>query len=177
MKWFKHFKMVNKHRKEVRRLCFKCGLYWQGLTHDLSKFSFIEFIEGIKYYDGTKSSTAVCRDLTGKSEAWEHHKRKNKHHPEYWINQQNDFLMPYNYLVESICDRIAACKIYKSQEYTQLEPLKYWNKQKEKGYQIHPKIAKAYDIVFSEFSEKGEKILNKNYLTDLYNKVFKEDNI
>ena len=34
----KHLKTVHKHRKWVRKYCFKMGLYWQGLTHDLSKY-------------------------------------------------------------------------------------------------------------------------------------------
>jgi len=100
MKLINHYRMIKKHRKEVRRLCFKCGLYWQGIIHDLSKYSYIEFSEGVKYFDGKKSPTAVCRKLTGKSDAWEHHKKKNKHHPEYWINNKEYKLMPYKYAVE-----------------------------------------------------------------------------
>lgn len=42
-----HLRTVNKHRAMVRKLCFKCGLYWQGLTHDLSKYSPVEFWIGL----------------------------------------------------------------------------------------------------------------------------------
>jgi hypothetical protein len=58
-KFFDHLKTVTKHRREVRKLCFKCGLYWQGLTHDLSKYSPTEFWNGVKFYTGTKSHTAA----------------------------------------------------------------------------------------------------------------------
>lgn len=49
MKFFNHFKTVYTHRKYVRKLCFKCGLYKQGLLHDLSKYSLTEFIPSAKY--------------------------------------------------------------------------------------------------------------------------------
>ena len=50
MKLKEHLKTINAHRKLVREGCFKVGLYWQGLTHDLSKYSPSEFIVGAKYY-------------------------------------------------------------------------------------------------------------------------------
>lgn len=169
MNFIKHLKMIIKHRNEVRKLCFKCGLYWQGLVHDLSKYSFIEFSEGVKYYNGIKSPTAICREITGKSNAWEHHKKKNKHHPEYWIYNNNYKLMPYKYAVESICDRISACKTYKGISYTNSEPLQYWNYQKEKGYKINNNISEFYDIIFKDLEKYGEnKILNKLYLKSKY---------
>ena len=32
-----HFKTITMHRILVMQGCFKMGLYWQGLTHDLSE--------------------------------------------------------------------------------------------------------------------------------------------
>ena len=55
-KFIGHLKTVNKHRFTVCKLCFHCGLYWQGLTHDLSKYSPVEFINGVKFYTGTAVS-------------------------------------------------------------------------------------------------------------------------
>ena len=46
MKIKEHFQTITYHRKLVREGCFKVGLYWQGLTHDLSKFSPTEFLMG-----------------------------------------------------------------------------------------------------------------------------------
>ena len=34
-----HLHTVNRHRRLVRHYCFKLGLVWQGLAHDLSKYS------------------------------------------------------------------------------------------------------------------------------------------
>lgn len=50
-----HFKTITKHRHKVIRNCFKAGLFWQGLRHDLSKYSPTEFIPGAKFYLGTRS--------------------------------------------------------------------------------------------------------------------------
>ena len=50
-----HLHTVNRHRRLVRHYCFKLGLVWQGLTHDLSKYSPTEFWRGVKYYQGWRS--------------------------------------------------------------------------------------------------------------------------
>ena len=73
-RFFGHWKTVRRHRKVVRKLCFKCGLYWQGLTHDLSKYSPVEFLNGVKFYTGTKSPHLGERAAYGYSKAWLHHK-------------------------------------------------------------------------------------------------------
>ena len=79
-----HLKTVHMHRKYVRKFCFMCGLYYQGLVHDLSKYSPTEFGESIKYYTGTRSPIDVCKEKNDYSEAWFHHRGRNKHHYEYW---------------------------------------------------------------------------------------------
>ena len=84
MKFLGHLKTVCIHRFWVMYYCFKCGLYWQGLIHDLSKFSITEFVESAKYYTGTDSPINKCKAENGVSYAWLHHKGINKHHYEYW---------------------------------------------------------------------------------------------
>ena len=44
-----HFKTITRHRHQVIRNCFKAGIPWQGLRHDLSKYSPTEFLEGARY--------------------------------------------------------------------------------------------------------------------------------
>ena len=98
--------------------CFRVGLYWQGLTHDLSKYSPTEFLIGARYYQGDRSPNAAERQDKGYSEAWMHHKGRNRHHYEYWtdMNMQTrcyeSVQMPRRYLVEQIMDRRAACIVY-----------------------------------------------------------------
>lgn len=136
-----HFSTINKHRRMVRKLCFSYRLYWQGLTHDLSKYSPIEFWNGVKYYTGTASPHLGERKDKGYSDAWIHHHNRNKHHAEYWWDIDKDgkshpVPMPEKYLIEMICDRIAASKIYLGDKYTSDAPYKYYLSHKDEN-QFH----------------------------------------
>ena len=73
MKAWQHFKTITTHKMWVMRYCFKIGLYWQGLTHDLSKYSPTEFLVGMKYYQGDRSPNNAEREDTGMSKSWMHH--------------------------------------------------------------------------------------------------------
>lgn len=167
----KHFLTITKHRKEVRKLCFRCGLYIRGITHDLSKYSIVEFLEGAIFYNGKTSPITECKKKTGKSEANLHHRGRNPHHAEYWIDNNKPIMMPYQYAVESICDKIAAGKIYQKEKYNDKQPLEYWNK-KRKTTIIHYKTKKFFDQVLKDLSIYGEEyILNKKYMQKTYNKI------
>ena len=139
-KFMGHLKTVMKHRREVRKLCFKCGLYWQGLTHDLSKYSPTEFWNGVKFYTGIKSPHCGEREKYGYSKAWIHHHNHNKHHAEYWQDivggKSTCVQMPKKYLAEMICDRVAACKVYLKDNYTKDAALNYYNSKKNEN-QFH----------------------------------------
>ena len=52
---WKHFSTITRHRHKVIVHCFMAGIFWQGLRHDLSKYSPAEFIPGAKNYLGDKS--------------------------------------------------------------------------------------------------------------------------
>lgn len=78
-----HFVKVCKHKHYVRQYCWKLGLYKQGILHDISKFSPIEFWESVKYYQGNRSPIDACKEDKGYSMAWLHHKGRNPHHYEY----------------------------------------------------------------------------------------------
>ena len=90
MKWLEHLKTINHHKRLVMELCFKAGLYRQGLMHDLSKYTPVEFLVGARYYQGHRSPNAAEREIKGYSSAWLHHKGRNKHHLEYWIDYSLD---------------------------------------------------------------------------------------
>ena len=45
-----HFKTITNNKLLVMKYCFKVGLYKQGLLHDLSKYTWVEFSTRIKYY-------------------------------------------------------------------------------------------------------------------------------
>lgn len=128
-RFFGHLWTINRHRRMVRKLCFKCGLYWQGLTHDLSKYSPVEFWNGVKYYTGTRSPHVGEREANGYSKAWIHHHNRNKHHAEYWWDikngRANPIDIPDKYFYEMICDRVAAAMIYLGNEYNDKAPYDY----------------------------------------------------
>ena len=133
MKAWKHFCTITHHKILVMKHCFRVGLYRQGLLHDLSKYGLTEFRVGCRYYQGTRSPNNAEREAIGYSSAWLHHKGRNKHHYEYWIDYSLDegqglagMKMPTKYIVEMVMDRIAACKIYMKDAYTDRSPLEYY---------------------------------------------------
>ena len=85
MHFIGHFKTITRHKILVAKGCFKLGLYYQGIMHDMSKYSPTEFLAGAKYYQGTASPNNAERMDKGISTAWLHHKGRNRHHFEYWI--------------------------------------------------------------------------------------------
>lgn len=157
-----HFKTITRHRHKVIRNCFKAGIFWQGLRHDLSKYSPTEFIPGAKFYVGTRSPNEIERQKYGYSKAWMHHKGRNKHHYEYWtdINLQTKNIepvkMPVNYLAEMFCDRIAASKIYNGDNYTDKDPLNYFLKGRAR-FHMHPETARELEKMLTILAQKGEK--------------------
>ena len=119
MNWWNHLKTINRHKWLVMKSCFRLGMYKQGLLHDLSKYSPVEFMVGVKYYQGDRSPNNAEREDKGYTSAWLHHKGRNRHHFEYWMDyslENNGAIagmkMPVKYVVEMFMDRIAACKVY-----------------------------------------------------------------
>lgn len=135
-----HIKTIKKHRKVVMKTCFKMGIFWQGLFHDLSKYSKTE-MSIAKWYDGTRSPHDIAREDLGYSPSWYHHKSHNKHHWEYWTDSKDAEIingeyyiktvgvkMPYKYVIEMFCDFVGAGKTYNKDKWTTKSPLNYWNK-------------------------------------------------
>ena len=85
-KYWAHFKTITKHKWEVGKVCFKIGLYWQGICHDLSKYSPTEFMSSARHFQGNRSPIDAEKEDIGYSIAWQHHKGHNPHHWEYWID-------------------------------------------------------------------------------------------
>ncbi|MBE5916142.1 MAG: catalase [Pseudobutyrivibrio ruminis] len=167
MKALEHFKTITHHRHLVMKGCFAVGLYKQGLLHDLSKYSPVEFLVGAKYYQGDKSPNNAEREDKGVSLAWLHHKGRNKHHFEYWIDYGLDkdhkmtgMEMPVNYVVEMYVDRVAACKNYQKEAYTDASALEYYNKGKGK-YLMHKNTAALLENMLEYLAAHGEKATNE----------------
>ena len=157
-----HFRTVTRHRHLVMQHCIRAGIPLQGLLHDLSKYSPTEFIPGMLYYQGTRSPNEAERERFGYSSAWLHHKGRNRHHFEYWVDIDpkekiyKPVEMPTRYLIEMFCDRVAASKIYNGEKYSDRDPLDYYLRGIERGRPIHPKTAKKLHFLLKMLAEKGE---------------------
>lgn len=169
-----HFKTITRHKLLVMKYCFRLGLYWQGLMHDLSKYSPTEFLVGAKYWRGTQSPNNAERKDHGYSAAWLHHKGRNKHHFEYWIDYSTvpgekmcGMEMPRRYVAEMFCDRIAASRVYMGDSYDDTSALKYYERSK-KHYMIHPATCELLEKSLHVLAEQGEdaafKWVRKNIL-------------
>lgn len=162
-----HFKTITHHRHLVMIGCFKLGLYKQGLLHDLSKYAWVEFRAGAKYFQGDKSPNFQERiENDGISWAWLHHKGRNKHHYEYWIDYGMDgesgigaIKMPVNYIVEMYVDRVAACKNYQKEKYTDRSALEYYERGKGK-YMMLPETMELLEDMLKHLAEFGEEATN-----------------
>ena len=162
MKPWQHFKTITGHRILVMKGCFAMGLYWQGLTHDLSKYSPTEFWKGAQYYQGVRSPNAAEREEKGYSEAWMHHKGRNRHHYEYWTDMSKvtgryeSVMMPRRYLAEMVADRVAACKVYEGDRYTPGSALAYLTRSREKNL-MNPETRQQLTYLLTMLKDKGEK--------------------
>lgn len=162
MKIWQHFVTITRHHMIVMEGCFRVGLYWQGLTHDLSKYTPTEFLNGAKYYQGVRSPNAAEREDKGYSEAWMHHKGRNRHHYEYWtdMNMQTKCYesvpMPRKYLAEMVMDRRAACIVYQGKAYTSGSALAYFMKSRERIL-MHEKTRQELEYLLIMLKEQGEK--------------------
>lgn len=127
--------------------------------HDLSKYSYAEFHESVKYFQGNRSPYMYEKEHFGFASGWMHHKGRNRHHWEYWYDMIDGIWqpleMPFNYFVEMVCDRVAACRIYQKQNYTKESALQYYLSRNDRLY-MHPNTAKHLEEVLRDISVRGE---------------------
>ena len=160
----KHFVTITEHKCLVMKNCFRVGLYRQGLLHDLSKYTPTEFFTGVRYYQGDRSPNAVERELFGYSAAWLHHKGRNKHHFEYWMDFSKaskgiaGCKMPLNYVVEMVMDRIAACRVYRGKDYTDGAAWEYYRRDRPflEGA-MNPDTRRLLEKILIMLRDKGER--------------------
>lgn len=170
VRW-KHFKTVCKHKAVVYRECKACGIAWQGIVHDLSKFSHTEFAPSAKFFQGDKSPIEAEKAKIGYSVAWLHHKGRNKHHWEWWTDFANDGTIiankiPSEYVIEMLCDWIGAGQVYSKEKWTQAEPLNYYNKVRA-GRHFHPEteelIVKLLEIIRDKGLDEFHRVCCQRY--------------
>ena len=169
-----HFKKICKHKYYVGKYCWKIELYWQSITHDLSKFSPIEFFESVKYYQGNRSPIDACKEKNGYSKGWLHHKGRNPHHYEYFVDNLDlggtAIQMPFKYAAELICDYLGAGQAYMEKNFSYQAEYKWWLDKSSKPLLIHPQTKKFIDITLYNLSTTNNPnlLLNKKTLLKYY---------
>ena len=176
MKWLEHLKTITAHKIMVMRHCFAVGLYKQGLLHDLSKYSWTEFSMGAKYYQGNRSPNDAEREDKGYTSSWLHHKGRNKHHLEYWVDYNVDrsdtkhllvgCKMPKEYVIEMFCDRVAASKTYRGSAYRDSDPYDYYMRSVG-HYMIHPNTAALLLDMLTVLKDQGEDAAFRHIKEDI----------
>lgn len=169
-----HVRTVLIHKWYVGYYCFKAGLYKQGFLHDISKFSYTELSESIKYANGKESPINTCKKLKGYSSAWFHHRGRNPHHYEMWIdnfdNGGEPVQMPFKYVLELICDYLGAGKAYMKHGFSYANEYKWWLNKKNHGVAMHYQTETFIDKVLYIISKDNsiDILSDKKRLKELY---------
>ena len=86
--------------------------------------------------------------------------------------------MPYNYVLEMFCDRVAASKIYEGKNYTDAFPLQYYESG-QYSYILHPETRALLRFMLVYLKDHGLddtiKMINRHYDYDEYFVEFKDD--
>lgn len=168
-----HLKTILVHKYWVFYYCCMFEIPWRGITHDLSKFSPVEFIEGCKFYQGGKSSPIpAAKREQGYSLAWQHHKGRNPHHYEYWTDNYDTGVttikIPYKDTLELICDYLAAGRTYNGKSFTFESEFKWWMN-KVDSIKMYLGNKRFISWVFRELSSGEFTNINKKKLKEVYN--------
>lgn len=168
-----HFMVITRHKWVVFKLCCKVGQPWRGLVHDLSKYSPTEFWEGVKYFNGKHSPITDAKKDKGYSQAWLHHKGRNKHHTDYWVDlsaPDKTPIIPYQYVAEMLCDKLAAGMVYKGKDWTKEYELDYWLNERDKTL-VNDQVEALITEFLTQVSKEGiDKVLTKKNVKALYKK-------
>ena len=147
-----HTRNIITHKWWAFYYACKLGIPFRGFMHDWSKFSPVEFFEGAKYYRESSSPIPACKEANGYSLALQHHKGRNPHHYEYWIDNVDNggtpIKIPYKYVLEMVADYLAAGKTYQGKNFTFKSEYEWWKSQRQLR-NMHEDTKMFLDIVFS----------------------------
>lgn len=154
---FKHFHKICTHKRWVFYYCRKAGIAWRGFWHDMSKFSPTEFWESVKYYQGTASPIDAAKKDKGWSKAWMHHKGRNRHHYEYWVDNHDNggkpLIMPFDDALELLCDYLGAGRAYMGKNFSYTAEFQWWKTKSEKPLAMHPAIKWFVSTTLADLAE------------------------
>lgn len=159
-RYISYLKYVVRHKHFVMTECFKVGLIWRGIMHDLSKFLPSEFIPYAKHFynkDGSKRDETGFYDPnnTGNNSfdiAWLLHQKRNKHHWQFWILPKDDgdirvLEMPKKYILEMVCDWVGAGKAqgFISPKHDKYKETRKWYGMNKDKMQLHSDTRKMVE--------------------------------
>ena len=162
VRYDKYFKYVCRHKWFVMKECFKVGLYWRGLIHDLDKFYPSAFISYSKRFYGNGNDISTGRDSTGYYNPMENseldfqlslkdHVTKNKHHWQYWVDFKDGkpfpLEIPDKYIKEIFCDMVGASKSYGTNN-----PYEYFKKT-SKNWIVTDSVRQKLENLFIKYFE------------------------
>ena len=143
-------KYVIRHKWFVTIECFRRGLVWQGIAHDISKFRPSEWFPYARHFHNADGSKRDARDKTGYYKptdtgdkafdfAWLLHQKRNRHHWQWWILPEDEggvniLEIPTRYVDEMLCDWIGAGRAQGVEEWW--DPTPWYEKNKAK-MQLH----------------------------------------
>ena len=173
-----HIKLVMTHKKYVFHAMDDCGFGFEGIFHDMSKFSPSEFFESVKYFQGDSSPINAAKRDKGYSDAFFHHMGRNKHHSLYWVDASfgeiKPVKMPFRYFIEYICDTIGAGKAYMKDSWTASAPLDYWDKVDNKSI-IHQDtrlmIEYSYALIRAVGWDVFASMVRQGIIEDMYEDI------
>lgn len=154
-----HLKTVLIHKWWVFYYACKLGIVWRGIKHDMSKFSPTEFWESVRYWTGTKSPIPVCKADKGYSLAWQHHKGRNSHHYEYWVDNLDRggiaIKMPWKDVLELTADYLGAARAYLGKSFTFRGEYEWWKKKQTENIKMHPESQDLVSRLLIRFAQDG----------------------
>jgi hypothetical protein len=121
VKYWAYFKYAMRHKWYVFLECWKLGIPWLGIIHDMSKFYPSEWMPYMRHFFNSDGSLRPkTRDKTGYYKptdtgdddfdgAWFLHQKRNKHHWQWWILPEDSeglktIPMPERYMKEMLAD-------------------------------------------------------------------------
>lgn len=171
-KFFSYLKTIIIHKFWVFYYACICGIPWRGFWHDFSKLSPSEFFCNLKYFNGKQSPIANCKEINGYSEAWFHHRGRNKHHYEYWFDNFDcggtAVVMPYKYTIEMFCDYLAAGRAYMGKNFSFQKEYDWWVDKKTNIHAMHL-VQKIFLTQMLYETAVYNKVPNRKRLKDYYN--------
>ena len=154
---FKHFHKICTHKRWVFHYCRKAGISWRGFWHDMSKFSPTEFWESVRYYQGDSSPIDAAKKDKGWSKAWMHHKGRNRHHYEYWMDNFDNggeaLIMPFDDALELLCDYLAAGRAYMGKGFSYTAEYQWWRGKQSKPLKMHAVIQWFVSTTLADLAE------------------------